>query len=130
MDEGKTVVNLEKSSDISLEASLALDKPIQKAILEIPEVTGMICRSGADELRLDPMGFYQTDCFLQTKPREEWGYGLEAFQEKLREKLKPFEELGVEAGFSQPIDMRVSEMLSGVRADVAIKLFGDDFRRA
>ncbi|MFZ2161100.1 MAG: CusA/CzcA family heavy metal efflux RND transporter [Sideroxyarcus sp.] len=127
MDEGKTVVNLEKASDISLEASLALDAPIQKAILEIPEVTGMICRSGADELRLDPMGFYQTDCFLQTKPRAEWGYGLEAFQEKLREKLKPFEELGVEAGFSQPIDMRVSEMLSGVRADVAIKLVGDDF---
>ncbi|MFA7400813.1 MAG: CusA/CzcA family heavy metal efflux RND transporter, partial [Sideroxydans sp.] len=127
MDEGQMVVNLEKASDISLEASLALDAPIQKAILEIPEVTGMICRSGADELRLDPMGFYQTDCFLQTKPRAEWGYGLEAFQEKLREKLKPFEELGVEAGFSQPIDMRVSEMLSGVRADVAIKLFGDDF---
>ncbi len=127
MDEGKTVVNLEKSSDISLEASLALDAPIQKAILEIPEVTGMICRSGADELRLDPMGFYQTDCFLQTKPREEWGYDLEAFEGKLREKLEPFEELGVEAGFSQPIDMRVSEMLSGVRADVAIKLFGDDF---
>jgi cobalt-zinc-cadmium resistance protein CzcA len=127
MDEGQTVVSLEKASDISLEASLALDKPIQKAILEIPEVTGMICRSGADELRLDPMGFYQTDCFLRTKPREDWGYGLEAFQEKLREKLEPFEELGVEAGFSQPIDMRVSEMLSGVRADVAIKLFGDDF---
>ncbi|MBA3024350.1 MAG: CusA/CzcA family heavy metal efflux RND transporter [Gammaproteobacteria bacterium] len=127
MDEGQTVVNLEKSSDISLEASLALDAPIQKAILKIPEVTGMICRSGADELRLDPMGFYQTDCFLQTKPRAEWGYDLETFEGKLREKLEPFEELGVEAGFSQPIDMRVSEMLSGVRADVAIKLFGDDF---
>ncbi len=127
MDEGQTVVSLEKASNISLEASLALDAPIQKAILEIPEVTGMICRSGADELRLDPMGFYQTDCFLQTKPRAEWGYDLEAFEGKLREKLEPFEELGVEAGFSQPIDMRVSEMLSGVRADVAIKLFGDDF---
>ncbi len=127
MDEGTTVVNLEKTSDISLEASLALDRPIQKAIREIPEVTGMICRSGADELRLDPMGFYQTDCFLQTKPRKDWGYGLDAFQEKLREKLKPFDEQGVEAGFSQPIDMRVSEMLSGVRADVAIKFFGDDF---
>jgi cobalt-zinc-cadmium resistance protein CzcA len=127
MDEGTTVINLEKASDISLEASLALDKPIQKAILEIPEVTGVICRSGADELRLDPMGFYQTDCFLQTKPRKDWGYGLDSFQEKLRERLKPFDKQGVEAGFSQPIDMRVSEMLSGVRADVAIKLFGDDF---
>jgi len=127
MDEGQTVVNLEKASDISLEASLAMDAPIQKAVLEIPEVTGMICRSGADELRLDPMGFYQTDCFLQTKPRPEWGYGLETLHDKLRAKLEPFKKNEVEHGFSQPIDMRVSEMLSGVRADVAIKLFGDDF---
>jgi cobalt-zinc-cadmium resistance protein CzcA len=127
MDEGHTLVNLEKASDISLEASLAMDAPIQKAVLEIPEVTGMICRSGSDELRLDPMGFYQSDCFLQTKPRAEWGYGLETLHEKLRAKLEGFKGQGVEHGFSQPIDMRVSEMLSGVRADVAIKLFGDDF---
>ena len=127
MDEGHTLVNLEKASDISLEASLAMDAPIQKAVLEIPEVTGMLCRSGSDELRLDPMGFYQSDCFLQTRPREEWGYGLETMHEKLRSKLEGFKDQGVEHGFSQPIDMRVSEMLSGVRADVAIKLFGDDF---
>ena len=127
MDEGQTVVSLEKASDISLEASLAMDAPIQKAVLEIPEVTGMLCRSGSDELRLDPMGFYQSDCFLRTKPREEWGYGLETLHEKLRAKLAGFKDQGVEHGFSQPIDMRVSEMLSGVRADVAIKLFGEDF---
>ncbi len=127
MDEGTPVINLEKASNISLEASLALDAPVQKAVLEIPEVTGMLCRSGSDELRLDPMGFYQTDCFLQTKPREEWGYGLKTLHEKLRGKLEPFKKNEVEHGFSQPIDMRVSEMLSGVRADVAIKLFGEDF---
>ena len=64
---------------------------------------------------------------MQPKPRKHWPYGLDVFQEKLRAKLEPFEAQGVEAGFSQPIDMRVSEMLSGVRADVAIKIFGDDF---
>jgi cobalt-zinc-cadmium resistance protein CzcA len=127
MDEGSTIVNLEKRSDISLEASLDLDKQIQKSILEIPEVTGVVCRSGADELRLDPMGFYQTDCFLQTRPRSQWGYSRDQFEEKLRSKLVPFNARGVEFGFSQPIDMRVSEMLSGVRAAVAIKLVGDDF---
>src|SRR3990167_10846135 len=88
MDEGTTVINLEKASDISLEASLALDAPAQKAMMELPEVTGVICRSGADELRLDPMGFYQTDCFLQTRPRDEWGYGREEFEPKPRAKLE------------------------------------------
>lgn len=127
MDEGQTMVELEKHSDISLKASLAQDKPIQRAIMSIPVVTGMVCRSGADELRLDPMGFYQSDCFLQTKTRKSWGYGRKAFEQKLREKLKPFEAQGVDFELSQPIEMRVSEMLSGVRAEVAIKLFGDDF---
>ena len=125
MDEGTPVVNLEKASDISLEASLTTEAPIQKAVMEIPEVTGIVCRSGADELRLDPMGFYQTDCFLQTKPRAEWTVSLEGLHDKLRAKLEPFKD--VEAGFSQPIDMRVSEMLTGARAALAIKLFGDDF---
>ena len=125
MDEGTPVINMEKASDISLEATLAIDGPIQKAIMELPEVTGMVCRSGADELRLDPMGFYQTDCFLQTKPRDEWTVSLEELHEKLRVKLEAFKD--VETGFSQPIDMRVSEMLTGARAAVAIKLFGDDF---
>jgi cobalt-zinc-cadmium resistance protein CzcA len=125
MDEGTPLVSLEKASDISLEASLEMDAPIQKAVLEIPEITGIVCRSGADELRLDPMGFYQTDCFLQTKPRNEWTMSLDGLHERLREKLGAFED--VEIGFSQPIDMRVSEMLTGARAAVAIKLFGDDF---
>ncbi|MHB8534802.1 MAG: efflux RND transporter permease subunit [Sulfuricaulis sp.] len=126
MDEGTTVINIEKASDISLEASLAQDAPIQKALMEIPEVTGIVARSGADELRLDPMGFYQTDTFLLTKPRKEWGYNLEEFHRKLREKLDRFKDQ-FEVGLSQPIDMRVSEMLTGVRAAVAIKLYGDDF---
>lgn len=125
MDEGSPLISLEKASDISLEASLAMDAPIEKAVLQLPEITGMVCRSGADELRLDPMGFYQTDCFLQTKPRAEWTVSLEGLHEKLREKLEVFKD--VEVGFSQPIDMRVSEMLTGARAAVAIKLFGEDF---
>ncbi|MBI3562529.1 MAG: efflux RND transporter permease subunit [Gammaproteobacteria bacterium] len=127
LDEGSTIINLEKSSDISLEASLELDAPIQQAMLTLPQVTGVICRNGADELRLDPMGFYQTDCFLQATPRDSWGFSYKEFENRLRTRLKVFEAKGVESGFSQPINMRVSEMLSGVRADVAVKLFGDDF---
>lgn len=124
MDEGSTVVIIEKKSDISLAHSLALDAPIQQAFMELPEVTGVVSRTGADELRMDPMGLYQTDNFILTKPRQEWTIDLATFQERLREKLNRFE--GLDFAFTQPIDMRVSEMLTGVRAAMAIKLYGDD----
>lgn len=126
MDEGSIVVIIEKLPSVSLERSLELDVPYQKAMMELPEVTGVISRTGADELRLDPMGLFQTDNFLITKPRDEWTVSPEELQEKLREKLDAF--IGIVYAFTQPIDMRVSEMLTGVRAAMAIKLFGDDLK--
>ncbi len=123
MDEGTTVVIIEKLPSISLEHSLALDAPMQKAMMELPEVTGVVSRTGADELRMDPMDLNQTDNFLITKPREEWTATLEDFQARLREKLDAF--VGIDYAFTQPIDMRVYEMLTGVRAATAIKLYGD-----
>jgi len=124
MDEGTTVIIVEKDSNISLEDSLAMDAPIQKALMQVPEVTGIVSRTGADELRMDPMGLYQTDNFLITIPREEWTRPLAEFQDELRQKLEQFE--GIDFAFTQPIDMRVSEMLTGVRAAMAIKLYGSD----
>lgn len=124
MDEGTTVVIIEKLPSISLERSLELDEPYQKAMMELPEVIGVVSRTGADELRLDPMGLYQTDNFLITKPRDQWTVSLDEFHDKLREKLDSF--VGIDYAFTQPIDMRVSEMLTGVRAAMAIKLYGDD----
>lgn len=124
MDEGSTVVIVEKASDISLQHSLQRDVPIQKAFMEIPEVTGVVSRTGADELRMDPMGLYQTDNFIITRPRSEWSIDQATLLEKLREKLDRF--TGIDVAFTQPIDMRVSEMLTGVRAAMAIKLYGSD----
>ncbi len=124
MDEGSTVILLEKDPSITLEKSLEMDAPIQKAMMELPEVIGVTSRTGADELRMDPMGLHQTDNFLVTKPQAEWDISLQQFQENLREKLAAFD--NVDYAFSQPIDMRVSEMLTGVRSAMAIKLYGDD----
>ena len=124
MDEGTTVVIIEKDANISLEASLAADEAYHRTMMELPEVTGVMARTGADELRLDPMGLYQTDNFLLTKPRSEWTRSLSEFQEDLRKKLEALK--GIELAFTQPIDMRVSEMLTGVRATLAVKLIGDD----
>ncbi|MDQ7004682.1 MAG: CusA/CzcA family heavy metal efflux RND transporter [Ghiorsea sp.] len=126
MDEGSTVILMEKSSDVSLKHSLALDAPMQKAFMEIPEVVSVVSRTGADELRMDPMGLYQTDNFIITKPKDEWTIDQATLLEKLREKMKQFKD--VDYAFSQPIDMRVSEMLTGVRSAMAIKLYGDDLQ--
>ncbi len=126
MDEGSTVIIVEKESDISLRHSLERDAPIQKAFMEIPEVLGVVSRTGADELRMDPMGLYQTDNFIITRPRDEWTIDQATLLEKLREKLDRFK--GIDSAFTQPIDMRVSEMLTGVRAAMAIKLYGDDLK--
>ena len=126
MDEGTTVVIIEKLPSISLERSLELDEPYQKAMMEISEVIGVVSRTGADELRLDPMGLHQTDNFLITKPRDQWAISLEEFEQQLRDKLNLF--VGIDYAFTQPIEMRVSEMLTGVRAAMAIKLYGDDLK--
>ncbi|MFP5349478.1 MAG: efflux RND transporter permease subunit [Gammaproteobacteria bacterium] len=124
LDEGTTVIIIEKDPSISLEASLAMDAGIHRAMMKLPEVTGVVSRTGADELRLDPMGLYQTDNFIQTRPRSEWTRGLDEFHEALRKELAAFE--GLDIAFTQPIDMRVSEMITGVRAAMAVKLHGAD----
>jgi cobalt-zinc-cadmium resistance protein CzcA len=126
MDEGTTVVIIEKTPSISLEHSLEIDATYHKAMMELPEVTGVMSRTGADELRLDPMGLYQTDNFILTKPRSEWKISLPEFQENLRKKLEQFPD--IELAFTQPIVMRVSEMITGVRAMMAIKIYGVDLR--
>ncbi len=124
LDEGSTIVIIEKLPSISLDRSLALDAPYQKALMELPEVVGVFSRTGVDELGMDPMGLYQTDNFVLTRPRSEWKITPDEFREALRKKLEGF--VGIVFAFTAPIDMRVSEMLTGVRAAMSIRLFGDD----
>ncbi len=126
MDEGDIIVQLEKLPSINLEASIWLDKRIQKAILEhVPEVTRIVARVGADEIGLDPMGLNETDTFLILKPREEWRKpDKEWLIDQIRTVVADIP--GIAFGFTQPIQMRVTEMLTGVRGDVAVKLYGTD----
>ena len=126
LDEGDLLVQLEKLPSISLEESLALDKSVQQALLKrVPEVAGVVARAGSDELGLDPMGLNQTDSFLVLKPREQWRRpDKDWLMAEIRKVMADFP--GVTYGFTQPIDMRVAEMLTGARGDVAIKVFGAD----
>lgn len=126
MDEGDIIVGIEKLPSVSLEQTAALDLMIHQALMKnIPEITGVVARAGSDEIGLDPMGLNQTDSFLVLKPRDEWKLAdKDALIDKIRGVLDDMP--GISYSFTQPIDMRVSEMIIGVRGDVAIKIFGPD----
>lgn len=125
LDEGDILVQLQKVPSISLEASMAIDTRVQQAILaKVPEVKSIVARVGSDELGLDPMGLNETDTFLVLKPKSEWRGSKDDIIDALRQVLDGFP--GLVYGFTQPIEMRISEMLTGTRGDVAIKLFGAD----
>ncbi|NOS97065.1 MAG: efflux RND transporter permease subunit [Methylotenera sp.] len=126
MDEGDIIIGVEKLPSINLQQSLTTDMSLQRAILsQVPEVKGVYSRVGSDELGLDPMGLNQTDNFLILKPSEEWRMkSKEALIDELRKVMTTMP--GLAYSFTQPIDMRVNEMILGVRGDLAIKIFGTD----
>jgi len=126
MDEGDLIMQLEKLPSIDLDQTIALDQRVQAAILaQVPEVKAIVARAGSDELGLDPMGLNQTDTFMVLQPRETWRNPDPAWlADQLRAVMADFPGIGF--SFTQPIDMRVSEMLTGVRGDLAIKVYGLD----
>ncbi|RAI33595.1 efflux RND transporter permease subunit [Rhodoplanes serenus] len=127
MEEGTPIVGVEKLPSIGLDQSLAMDLKIQTAIMaDVPEVTGIVARTGSDELGLDPMGLNQTDTYLLLKPTEEWRRpgDKEWLVGELRKSLSQMP--GVGFSFTQPIEMRVQEMIIGARGDVVVKIFGPE----
>ncbi|MCX7898381.1 MAG: CusA/CzcA family heavy metal efflux RND transporter [Rhodocyclaceae bacterium] len=126
MDEGDILMQLAKLPSIGLEQSRDIDLAVQKALLEqIPEITDIVARTGSDELGLDPMGLNETDSFLVLAPRESWRRpDKEWLSEEIRRVMADF--VGIDIAFTQPIEMRVSEMLTGTRGDLAVKIFGND----
>ncbi|WP_428384735.1 efflux RND transporter permease subunit [Nevskia ramosa] len=126
MDEGSIIVQLEKLPSINLDASLAIDTAFQKAVMaRVPELQLGVARAGSDEIGLDPMGLNQTDSFFALKPKSEWRFDTkEEILDAIRVVLKDFP--GVAFSFNQPIEMRVSELILGVRGDLAVRIYGPD----
>lgn len=126
MDEGDLIVQVEKLPSINLEQSVRIDGEIQKAILDhVPEVTRITARVGADEIGLDPMGLNETDTFMTLKPQRDWRFKTKSeLIEEIRKVMATIP--GIAFGFTQPIQMRVTEMLTGVRGDVAVKIYGPE----
>ena len=125
MDEGSFVVNLMRLPSISLSESLNISGEVERVLLGIPDVRSVISRTGANELGTDPMGMELSDMYVLLKPDSEWQARSKAeIEEQVRQRLAQVP--GIAFGLSQPIAMRVDELVSGVRSQVAVKLFGDD----
>ncbi|VXC99515.1 efflux RND transporter permease subunit [Sphingomonas sp. 8AM] len=125
MDEGAVVMQTTKLPSIGLTRTLALDGKVEQAILAaVPEVERIVARNGVDEIGLDAMGLNETDMFMALKPRDAWRGTKQDIVDAIRNVMEGMP--GVEPVFTQPIEMRVSEMLTGSRGDLAIKIFGPD----
>ncbi len=128
MDEGAVIMQTAKLPSVNIDRTIKVDLSVEKAILQqVPEIENIVSRLGSDELGLDPMGLNESDMFMVLKPKDEWKVkSKDALLDEIRGVMKDFP--GVDYAFTQPIEMRTSEMLTGSRGDLAIKIFGPDLR--
>ncbi len=125
LDEGSIVINATRLPSIALEDSLDFTTVIERELMKFPEVKTVVSRTGTDEIGTDPMGPELSDIFIALSPKKEWRFKTkDELKEKMRESLEKIP--GIAVVFSQPIQMRVDELVSGVRAQIAVKLFGED----
>ncbi len=127
LDEGAIAVNAVRLPSASLDASKKQAAVIERKILEeFPEVDTVVSKTGRPEIAEDPMGPEQNDILIMLKPPSEWREGVTR-ETMVRDLNRLFLETpGIRPSFSQPISLRVNELISGIKSDVAIKIFGDD----
>ncbi|CAN5915435.1 CusA/CzcA family heavy metal efflux RND transporter [soil metagenome] len=127
LDEGDVLVEARRLPGVALSESIATDKRMQVALLEVPEVAHVVSKTGAPDLANDPMGIEQTDVYIQLKSPAKWAKGrtkadvaqsvATAMEENVPE---------ISFGLSQPIEMRTNELVAGVKSDVAVEIYGPD----
>ncbi|GAB1341687.1 efflux RND transporter permease subunit [Gemmatimonas sp.] len=127
LDEGSLLISATKDPTISLSRSIQMQQELERTVKMTPEVTTVVSRVGRAEIGSDPMGVNQSDNFVMLQPRQQWRSGVDKdslereITNRLAERVP-----GIAIGMTQPMQMRLDELISGVRADLAIKVFGDD----
>ncbi len=126
LDEGSITVQSFRLPSVSVTDTVRTTAAVEKAILSFPEVEKVVARAGRAEIASDPMGIDISDIFVRLKPRGEWKTAKtkEELVDKMRERLVNIP--GMSFSFSQPIALRVDELISGVKSQLAVKLFGED----
>ncbi len=126
MKEGSVVPGINRVPNISLDESIKMEMQAMKLVMQVPGVKSAVSGVGRGESPADPQGANESTPIVSLKPRSEWpsGWHQDDIAEAMRDKLKALP--GVQIVMAQPISDRVDEMVTGVRSDVAIKVFGDD----
>ncbi len=124
--EGALAINVVRLPNASLDGSVETAREIERRVLKFPEVATVVTKTGRAEISEDPMGPEQSDVFVMLKPRRAWRTGRDqsAVAAALGEELARIP--GLRFSFSQPIALRVNELISGVKSDLAVKIFGPD----
>ncbi len=127
LDEGDIAIQATRLPSVSLETSLEMTRAAERCLLKFAEVETVISKTGRPEIANDPMGVYQTDIIVRMKPNDQWPQGstkpalIEAMQAALEKEVP-----GNAFSFTQPIELRVQELVAGVRSDIGLSLYGDD----
>jgi len=128
LDEGSILVETRKLPGISLTESIAISKTIEQRLRQVPEIADVVIKIGRPDFATEAMGINEGDTYLLLRPVETWTrfHTKEQLIEAVAKELDQIP--GVAYSFTQPMAMRIDETISGVKADLAIKVFGDDFR--
>lgn len=127
LEEGSLAIQIQRLPSVSLTESVNIATNAEKVLRGFPEVTKVISKTGRAEVATDPMGVDLSDVYVELKPPAQWtsAHSREELVEKMSKALAD-NVPQANFSFSQPIELRVAELISGVRSDIAIKLFGDD----
>lgn len=126
MDEGSLTTQVIRLPSVSLRESVEIEKKTQLALLKFPEVITVVSKIGSAEIATDPMGANLSDPFVVLKPKKQWktARSKEELVEAIRKELENIPGIGL--NITQPIALRVDELISGVKSQIAIKIFGED----
>jgi len=127
LDEGSLLIETRKLPSVSLEESVAISTRVEQIVLKsFPEVSQIVTKLGRPDLATEAMGIYQGDVYVLLHPEDDWASGRTKAElvDAMAEALSHVP--GLEVNFTQPMAMRLDEVVSGVKADVAVKIFGPD----
>jgi cobalt-zinc-cadmium resistance protein CzcA len=125
LDEGSLALQAIRIPSVSLTSSLTSAGRVERALKEFPEVIAVVSKTGRPDLATDPMGVEISDIIITLKPPSEWTVSSkDELVDKMRERLESLP--GINFSFSQPIELRVEELISGSRSDVALQIFGEN----